>query len=525
MKKEFKNLLLLVLTTAIILSSCIFSVSAAGTSIAISNKNATIGDNVTITVTVNPGEKMYGVELNFVYNSDVLEYISGNAVGGAGILRLVESPSGDTSISYNFTFKALNAGTSTLKITDCAYRILGENGATPKSLTGSETSLTVKSVALSGNADLKSLSLSAGTLSPKFSPSRTSYSVNVPNSVTECKVYATTADSNAKFTVQGSATLKIGKNTRTIVVTAPNGTQKTYTINITRSETEVTSSPETNTDNPSTEQPSDDNPLQVDVNGVIYSVATDISSAKLFAGFVAGTDKFNDIDVAVATDEKNNFKIYYLIQSDSQELFPFTYNEEDKAFEKLQYLSLNDTDYILADIPENYDLPSNYYKTNTTISGLTVKCYGNTDEKLNDFCYLYCFKDGNYGFYRYDKIENVFQRYPELELVRVESNIKPNDNNQVNEPNIMNRFLDLTTNAKVIIIGLLFVFLLTITLIILLVIKLFRKNPNEFDDFSEDMDFENINVISDFSLVNNNENIETDTEDLEEEIIENNSED
>ena len=83
-------------------------------------------------------------------------------------------------------------------------------------------------------ATLKSLSLSEGTLSPAVSSGRTSYTAKVKYEVTSCKVFATATDGKATVAVGGKEALAVGKNTRTVTVTAQNGTQKTYTIVITR---------------------------------------------------------------------------------------------------------------------------------------------------------------------------------------------------------------------------------------------------------------------------------------------------
>ena len=65
---------------------------------------------------------------------------------------------------------------------------------------------------------------------------RTSYDVTVPADTDTIEIYATAQDSNAKISGTGSKKLEAGKNTFSVVVTAEDGTKKTYTINITKSE-------------------------------------------------------------------------------------------------------------------------------------------------------------------------------------------------------------------------------------------------------------------------------------------------
>jgi len=108
----------------------------------------------------------------------------------------------------------------------------------------SSTSGYIQTQVYSNNANLSGLALSSGTLSPAFASSTTSYTANVPNTVSSVKVTSTLADSNATLTVNGTAAtsgnaasvpLTVGSNTITVVVTAQDGTtQKTYTVTVTR---------------------------------------------------------------------------------------------------------------------------------------------------------------------------------------------------------------------------------------------------------------------------------------------------
>ncbi len=100
------------------------------------------------------------------------------------------------------------------------------------------------SPAASSDADLSALSVSAGTLDPAFSPDVTDYAVTVGNEVTEISVTATASDDAATLTVDGAATdsgaasapiaLAVGTGQVDIVVTAEDGTTKTYSIAVTR---------------------------------------------------------------------------------------------------------------------------------------------------------------------------------------------------------------------------------------------------------------------------------------------------
>ena len=115
---------------------------------------------------------------------------------------------------------------------------------TGKMLTSDATEAVVAAdVILSADADLSALTISAGTL-PAFAAATTSYAVDVDNDVASVTLTPTTADTAAHVTVAGTAvtsatasgaiTLNVGANAIAIVVTAQNGTEKTYTVTIDR---------------------------------------------------------------------------------------------------------------------------------------------------------------------------------------------------------------------------------------------------------------------------------------------------
>lgn len=93
----------------------------------------------------------------------------------------------------------------------------------------------VVSAVLNNNANLSELTLEGVTLSPVFNKNTTSYTASVANSVSTTVVNPVVEDTG-KATVTGSGTwnLSTGANTKNIIVTAEDGTAKTYTITVTR---------------------------------------------------------------------------------------------------------------------------------------------------------------------------------------------------------------------------------------------------------------------------------------------------
>jgi glucuronoarabinoxylan endo-1,4-beta-xylanase len=97
---------------------------------------------------------------------------------------------------------------------------------------------------VSSNATLSGITLSEGVLSPEFSAGVTSYNASVGYSATDITVTPVTADTQATVKVNGldvmngqssvPVSLNVGQNTITVIVTAKNGTTKTYTIDVIR---------------------------------------------------------------------------------------------------------------------------------------------------------------------------------------------------------------------------------------------------------------------------------------------------
>lgn len=135
---------------------------------------------------------------------------------------------------YSYTASNLVTGLNTVQII-----VTAEDGnSNTYNLMVNRTSL------ISDNADLGGLTLSSGTLSPVFASKTEVYDVEVENAISSITITATTNDANATMTVNGNVTtsgqasnpisLTAGSNSITILVTAPGGQTKMYTIHVTR---------------------------------------------------------------------------------------------------------------------------------------------------------------------------------------------------------------------------------------------------------------------------------------------------
>ena len=109
----------------------------------------------------------------------------------------------------------------------------GGSSTTQRSNTSSGEARTVSEK--SSNANLSMLGIRPTQYDfTGFKMATTTYDVTVPQDVEEVEVYGTAQDSKAKVSGLGTKKLEEGLNDLSIVVTAEDGTEKIYTINVTR---------------------------------------------------------------------------------------------------------------------------------------------------------------------------------------------------------------------------------------------------------------------------------------------------
>lgn len=135
----------------------------------------------------------------------------------------------------------LKEGNNTFEV-----KVTAEDGTTTKTY-----KLTIKrrtaaeEEAANGEARLSSLGIKPEKYDFEgFNKDKTEYSVQIPENINEIEVYATAIDSKAQITGTGIITLEEGESTLEIIVIAVNGTKKTYSINVIRTEAETTEEPE-----------------------------------------------------------------------------------------------------------------------------------------------------------------------------------------------------------------------------------------------------------------------------------------
>lgn len=433
------------LLAALLLTALPFSVAAAANAtIAFSSSTLKPDDTLTVTVTFS-GDTVGAVDASLSYDSSVLQFVSGDsASGGGGVLRIAAYASSESStLRVALTFKAIAAGSSTIQITDSSVYAWDE------SLIGNPTAgatVRVTDVSLSQNADLKSLRLSAGTLSPSFSANTTAYRVHVSHEVTSLTISAVAADDGATVQVSGRAALPEGTSTRTITVTAPGGATKVYTLTITRETAPATDPSAEPTDTEPTSP--EETPLTLTYDGALYRVVTDLSDKPLPEGYTVEEIACGDRLVPAATSPNGKIHLLWLLPAGADnaavttaptddtttptadvttptgdeapdapaDFTPagqfFVYNAAaDHLFPYAPFDTANGT-FFLRPLAGASVADATLSPARWDLDGQTVDVWTFPQAERSDFCVIYAMDpDGQGGFYCYDTVQKTMQRY------------------------------------------------------------------------------------------------------------------
>ena len=180
--------------------------------------------------------------LSPAFSSAVTTYTASVDNTTTGITLTPTTGNAKASVTVNNTAVASGMTSDPLPL------IIGANTITVKTTAEDGVTIITYTVtvtrAASANADLANLTLSTGTLSPVFASGTIAYTASVPNTTTSITATPTKADATATIKVNGTTVasgaalsdipLTVGLNTITTIVTAQDGTTKTYTATVTR---------------------------------------------------------------------------------------------------------------------------------------------------------------------------------------------------------------------------------------------------------------------------------------------------
>lgn len=364
-KKTFKALIIIV--------ACFFfqlRVSAGDVSVVTNNRNPSVGSNVVVTV------KAPNVAGNFSVTSSNQSVLSGGSSNS-----WIEG-----SVTYTFVAKAAGTATITVKPIDAADYD-GNVFSAVKSVTitvGNKTTTSSTKKDLSSDNTLSSLSIDGVNLEPAFNKNTTSYNVNLEAGVTKINVKATPNDKSAKVTGIGEIEVSEGNNNIEVVVTAENGSTKTYTI---------------------TANVKEYDPINVKVENSKYTVVRNIKNVTAPNGYEETKIKIKGEEVPAFKNKTTGYTLVLLKDDKGNQNF---YIYKDKKYILYKEYTFNK---IILYPMELKKVPKGYKKTKITFNDDKIIAYKKNKKSNYALIYGMNVETGKKHIYMYDKEEDTLQIY------------------------------------------------------------------------------------------------------------------
>ena len=472
---------LTVFISAVIIISVLvpFNVSAAG-GVSIVGGSYENGTTFQVKVDINHPDPIMTASVEISYDASKLTLIGVkgaeyHVMDGDTIEIVDDAFSTDIkdvrSGSYRLTFKAKSTGNANITASAKISVKTGNHGKPTSSST-----ITVTEPKPSSNANLASIKLSNGSLSPAFNANTTNYNVTVKYDVDEINVTGSGADGKSRVAGGGTFALQVGSNERVLTVTAEDGTKKSYIINIKRMTEEETLAAE--------EDARNSNPLLVVIDGADYTIVNDLKDITIPTGFTQGTATRKESEITVLNDEKGKYQLCWLTDAGGENGAWYKRDENDN-FTKLAYIYDNDTMYIIEKIDITTELPNGYKLIKDTIDGVEVDAIVYEDEALCDFGIYNCYIAGQTegAYYRYDVIEGTMQRAVAffVELLNVE-NAEDTDAELQQNVGKFAWFTNMDKTGKIVFAIIVFAAVILIVTAIILIIKIAHSRVDDFDD-------------------------------------------
>lgn len=329
-------------------------------SISISSASGTVGSKITVTVTISASDIIDVALVPVSYDKSIIKPVGAGNSGVVSFALLDASAYGSTE-SISMEFEIIAAGTTTLSVAgDAKISVNGEPATVSSSSSGKVTAKAPASY--SSDNTLKSLQISPGTLSPAFSPDRTTYNATVDADVTELVVSAVANDNAAKVSISGRR-MDPGSNTTTITVTAEDGSVKRYIIYTTKlvDGQEATTEAESKTE-------------AVAEPEITYVVLPITNSLEKPAGYALTKFTMNGKEVQVLMDADRQYCLFYGVSSLGEKGW-FRYRVSDGT---IQAYSVVKSDTANADVKADNGKTSGnnrFWLTIVLILGLIIAAF------------------------------------------------------------------------------------------------------------------------------------------------------
>ena len=360
------------------------NVNAASVSVKASSSSITKGGTVTFTTTVSSSSPLVTIEGSLS--------CSGAGVNGGANLSFEDSSNSIYSKTFTYTAKANSTGTITCSTS--GVRILDMSSSDWINLNNASTSVSVKDAVVippkeySSNNYLEELSIDGFELSPEFDKETLEYSVEVPNDTEKVIINAKKEDSTASVSGSGEVSVSEGANKIEVKVTAQNGNERVYVINVNVKELD---------------------PINVTVDDKEYTIIRKNDVLEPPAGYEETTVKIGDEDVLAYTNDKTKYTLVGLKDEDGNGAW-YIYDEEKDTYTPYVFYNFNGVSLITLDMPKNL-IPDGFVKSSFEYNDERVEGYKYKSNSQFYLIYGMNSETGEKGLYMFDKKEGTVQRF------------------------------------------------------------------------------------------------------------------
>ena len=357
--------------------------STATISVSSSNSKVVVSNTFSVTIKVKSSSYFGTVEFTPSYDKNKFKMTSGKT----SVIDYGKAK----ERKYTYKFKAIGTGTGKITVKSVAVRDYGnEKEMSIKKGSASVTVITQSQLeaSYSKNNNLKSLSIDGIKLSPAFNKNTTTYKVNANSNTTKVNIKGKVEDSKSKVSGLGSHKVSEGENKIKVIVTAQNGSTKTYTIII---------------------NVIDPNPIKITIGDKNYTVVKRESSLDMPTGFDKTTVTINEQKIPGFYNETTNYTLVGL-KDEEGDIELFKYDSETNSYSK--YINLDLEKMQIIPLPIENEFGKDFEKTTINIDEVDIESLRKKD---SDFYIIHAldFSTGKDDYYLYDSVTNTMVRYSE----------------------------------------------------------------------------------------------------------------
>ena len=394
--KKISKIISIFLINFILFTNNVF---AYGYDLSVTSNSVTVGNSITLNIKVSDAAGKFSISSS---NNSVVSISSSSAWidNGTQSITLKANKEGSATITVTANDVTSYGGNAITGSKSVNITVKAQQAPATNNTGGNNNYIPAKTTPKSSNNFLTSLTVDGLKLNEKFDKETLEYTLTVPAETEKIKINAQVSDSSAKVTGTGEVKVTTGLNTFEIVVTAANGSKRTYKLNATVEELK---------------------PIKVTVEGKEYTLVRKRKELPKISEY------FEEKDITIDNEKIEGYyndKLKYTIVGlkDSKGITEYYIYDKNK-YTKYNEYSFNGTVLQVLD----KELTGSYKKVNFLYDDDKIDSYQevkldiikntyakeNNDIAGNQF-YLFYAKNvetGKENLYQYDAVEKTIQRY------------------------------------------------------------------------------------------------------------------